>query len=367
MAPASNRGGSRLGTPLSARSGRSSRSAQRAVARAAAETIVAPPVAHEQINHLNYYDRQRVVCTCDEKKQAAAISGHTWNIINNREDHEVYLRHARNPDHYIDPETGRTTSFWFEKKGRVDLDGDGVIDTADSSNVQEVLTCPGTAGKEEGYLRCRQARQLCQAAAPRDYALYVQRRQSSRVPSTPGARTDGALERKMEFQDRLRDVAERETPRTMPKSLWTPRRGEIVMNPLPPPEASMFRQVHQLRAESHMNASDKSVAEALPLDRIVGPDALGGLGASLLSDCSTIRTQMPASTAGLPPKPGNERTKHSNVRIEPTFLREITGWPTQNKDKMKYGDPYFTKPMQNAGSSSVKYDIISGDRMQYWY
>merc|ERR1719217_672370 len=154
MAPASSRGGSRRSTP-----------------RGVAETIVAPPVH-----------------SSDEKKQAAAISGHTWNILNNKEDHEVYLRHARNPDHYLDVASGKTTSFWFERKKRVDLDNDGVIDTADSSNVQEVLTCPGTAGKEDAYLRSRQARQLCQASAPRDYALYTQRRQFSRVPTTPGPR-----------------------------------------------------------------------------------------------------------------------------------------------------------------------------------
>lgn len=352
MAPASSRGGGRRSTPRTTRS--------------AAETIVAPPVpAQNELNHLNYYDRQRVICTCDEKKQAAAISGHTWNILNNTEDHEVYLQHARNPDHYLDVRTGKTTSSWFERKKRVDLDADGVIDTVDSSEVREVLTCPGTAGKEDAYLRSRQAHQLSQATAPRDYGLYVQRRQQSTVPATPKPR-DGPLERVMEYQDRLRDIPERETPRIVSRNLWTPRRGEILAAPLPPSEQSMFLQVHQLRAESHMNASDKSLAEALS-PRTGRATGGGSFRASALVDCPTARTQMGATTAGVPPKPGHERTKHSNIRIEPTFLREISAWPSQHKDKMKYGDAYFTKPLQNTGSSSVKYDIISGERMQYWY
>eukprot|EP00929_Paragymnodinium_shiwhaense_P014731 TRINITY_DN122694_c0_g1_i1.p1 TRINITY_DN122694_c0_g1~~TRINITY_DN122694_c0_g1_i1.p1 ORF type:complete len:355 (+),score=66.61 TRINITY_DN122694_c0_g1_i1:122-1186(+) len=354
MAPASSRGGSRRTTP---RSGNSVRSVLQA-----AETLVAPPVVHNEVNHLNYYDRQRVVCTCDEKKQAAMISGHTWNIINNREDHEVYLRHARNPEHYIDVETGKNTHHWFQKKGRVDLDGNGIIDSMDSADVQEVMTCPGSSGKEDAYLRCRQARQLCQAGAPRDYGLYVQRRQQSRVPSTPGPRTDGPLERKLEFQDRLLDLHQRETPRTVARNLWTPRRGEVAADPAPPSEKAMFRKVHQLRAESHLDVTDKSLAEALSAD--AGGDAPGR---SNLAHCSTVRTQMPMASAGLPPKPGAERTKHAAARIEPTFVREITSWPFQGKDKMKHGDPYFTKPLQNTGSSSVKYDILTGDRYQYWY
>merc|ERR1719382_2214917 len=119
--------------------------------RGGSGTPRAAAAAAEGHEHVNHYDGHRTFCTCDERKQASLLSGHTWNILNNRSDHEVYLRHARNERHYIDAE-GRNTSAWFERKGRVDLDGDNVIDTVDSSNVQEVLVCPRTAGKEVAHL-----------------------------------------------------------------------------------------------------------------------------------------------------------------------------------------------------------------------
>jgi hypothetical protein len=75
---------------------------------------------------------------------------------------------------------------------------------------------------------------------------------------------------------------------------------------------------------------------------------------------------MPDHHQDLPGKPGRERTCLSNTRVEPWQVREMTSC-NLGEDKLKRADAYFVKPVQCTGSSSVKFDIITGDRHQFWY
>lgn len=331
---------------------------------------------------LHHYDGHKVICTADEKKTASMISGHTWNIINNTEGDEVYLRHARNSDHYLDIATGRHTHDWMQKKGRRDSDGDGVIDAVDSSNFQETLVYPADAGKEDAHLRKRQAKQLYQMTSPRDYGRFAEtRRLMAMVPPTPERRP--YHESTVPFQGRLRDIPARSTPRIMEKSLWTPRRENarpMPPTPRPPGERDMFRSVDQLRAESYADVGDKQFAEAIHASAsrtntlpaasgaLAGTPSVGATGtASCFANLDAtvlVRSQMPEN---FQPKPAHERTRHSRARVEPAQAREVTAWPFSGSDKLKRDDPYFVRPVQATGSSCVKYDIITGDRKQFWY
>jgi len=306
-----------------------------------------------------------VQCTCDEKKTAAQISGHTWNIINNRGDQEPYLMHARNNDHYID-DTGQNTSHWFEKEMRVDLDGDGVIDCVDSSNVQETMIYPAADGKESAHLRARQVKQLCQASAPRDYGRYHSARQTSVAPPTP--ERPGMFGRQVQHQDKMRDVPEKTTPRVVDKQLFSARRGESKLVAAPPHESDMFRNLHQLRAESHHDVTDQQFAEALNSAR--RGSALAASGAAVC-DAPVTRSSMVAASVlvkgDLPPKQAHERAKYSKMRVEPHAARDMTGWPFHHQDRLKREDPYYVKPVQQTGSSGVKYDIITGEGHGFWY
>eukprot|EP00392_Amoebophrya_sp_AT5.2_P003675 g3680.t1 len=64
---------------------------------------------------LNYYDEQRCVGTANDKAIAARLGGHNWNIMNNGEKDEIYLRQLRNSDHFVD-KNNRTTNKWFQRK-----------------------------------------------------------------------------------------------------------------------------------------------------------------------------------------------------------------------------------------------------------
>jgi len=307
----------------------------------------------------NYYDRCRVHCTCDDRTQASRLSGQTWNIINNREDHEVYLREVRNSDHFVD-ERGNATGHWMHRKKRVDLDGDGVIDTHDSSNMAEVLVCPKTAGKEAAQRRTRQCRQLLQASAPNDFGTYSSRRTASVAPPTP--RRGGDLERRMPFQERLRDLPPKPTPRQCDRGPWSARRGEPRPEPRPPQEHDMFRTVDQLRAESHADLQDPNFAATLHSARA---SSLTGTSALAASGAATNRSQF-VGRWDQPSKPGAALTRNSKHRIEAHDAREISSWPLRH-DRLQREDPYYVKPVQQQNGSSVKYDILSNERRQFWY
>lgn len=316
--------------------------------------------AKQALHALNHYDRHRVVCTCDDKRQAARLSGHTWNIINNSDKDEVYYQNARNPDHYID-ERGQNTSHWFEKKKRIDLDGDGIIECLDSTNVEEVMVCPPTAGKEAAYLRRRQMKQLRQSQAPMNYTEYNGRREADGTRTPEKA---DMLQRKMPFQNRMRDVHARPACRIQEKHLWTPRRGEVMKVPEPPLEHDMFRAVDQLRAESHVDVHDANFADAIHSARKARAAGAGD-GPSALVDASKTRSAMVQDEA--PAKPAAARNRFSKNVIEQHAAREITGWPFHHRCPLRREDPFYVRPVQQTGSSSVKFDIITNERKDFWH
>jgi hypothetical protein len=322
--------------------------------------------ALKALQPVNYYDKARVCCTCDEKKTASMISGQTYNILNHSDRHEVYLLHARNNEHFIN-ESGGNTNSWFEKKKRVDLDGDGVPENLDSSNVQEAMIYPPDSGKDARHLRKRQSRQLRQSEHVRDYRQFTERRdrEGLKTPERPGF-----LAHKLPFQERLRDpVGARPTPRVVHKGEWTPRRNEKIQIACPPTEHEMFtKNVDQLRAESQMDPFEANLADAVHSARAkMSPrTSLEATATSVLSDMRTNRATV-GKNGSLPPKPGAHRQQHSQNRVEPQYGTEITGWFEAHKDKQKREDPFYARPVPNMGSSCVKYDIISNERRQFWY
>jgi hypothetical protein len=320
--------------------------------------------ALKALQPLNHYDGHRTLCTCDERKTASMISGHTWNIINHSDKDEVYLMHARNKDHYLD-ETGVNTNHWFEKKKHIDLDGDGIIECVDSSNVESVMFCPPDTGKEARHLRERQSKQLRQSEHPINFAQYSARRDKD------GAKTPergGSLAVVMQDQGRLRDVEKRRTPRVVHKKEWTPRRGELFQEKVPPLEHDMFRNVHQLRTETHLDIQDSNFHDSINTARSRSfAQAAKSAFPPSIEEKSALADLTPARGQVGTPKPGHQRTFHSQTRMEPSSGKEITSWVHEHRDRLKRDDGYYRKPVANTGSSSVKFDIISNERHAYWY
>lgn len=299
----------------------------------------------------NYYDRSRVTCTCDDRKTAAQLGGHTWNPLSNRREDEVFLLHARNDDHFVD-DKGNITSHWFEKRKRVEG-----ANPLDSSRMEEIMRAPPTAGKRDKELELRMVKQLYQAADPSSFRAYSARRHESIVaPPTP--RREAMIERTVPFQDRLTDPAPRPTPRLVERQNWTPRRSEPRSHARPPPETEMYQNIDQIRTEAHVSVLDPGFAETLRSAR-----GAGAARGAALAGASTLRSTV---NPDLPSKPSHQKTHNSKHRLEDTHFREISGW-TSEKHSLKKEDPYHCKPVMNSGTSSVKYDLVSHERREFWY
>lgn len=330
---------------------------------ALAATAKASNTTAKPLHQKHLYDEQTVSCTAEDRTQASRMSGHTWNIINQREDHEVYHLDARSRDHFID-DTGKATKHWFQRKKRIPLEGGGFADSWQSRNVGKVMAQPKDSGRESSQLRARQAKQLIQASAPNDYAAYAARRASSAAPPTPGR---AAHEKTIPFQDQERDTAPKASPRTMNRRLWASRRGEVRAELRPPPEHEMFQRVDQLRAESHADVSEQNFAASLHAAR--STPLPGQSRATALSGAMTARSLNIGANIGHPdepPKPAGARINHSRTRLESNDAREISNWP-YHQDKLRRSDPFFVRPAHQLGGSSVKFDIITGERKQFWY
>lgn len=324
-------------------------------------TIYAPGAA---IEHRNFYCKRRVQCTAEERKTASLLGGQKWNIISNKDDKEVFLKDVRNSDHFMDEE-GRATSHWCHRRRRIDLDGDGIMDVCDSSNVQEVLACPATAGKEDAKQQSRQAKQLCQASAPLKYGQYSARRSSTVAPPTPGrapahSGASGSHDKQLPFQQRLRDVHAATTPRTLDRGLWSARRGESRAENQAPEEHELYRRVDQLRTESHIDVRDHGFADAIHSARC---GSLGASGTSAVAGASTLRSNLGES---IKPCAASTGPRFSSTRVEAVHSREISSWPFE-RDRLKRGDPFHSRPMQQGGASSVKFDILSNERKSFVY
>lgn len=313
---------------------------------------------------LNHYEGHRTICTTDDKATASLLGGHQWNIISNREDTEVYLREARNPEHYIDQD-GKATSTWFQKRGLVRRVDGSLITGANSEQTAQILRCPATAGKTELKHQARELRQLCQASAPADYSLYSTRR-SQVLPTTP--RRLDHLDRTVPFQKSLMDTPVRSSPRCVERQLWTPRRGEPLTEPRPPAEKEMFTSVDQLKSESHLNAQDHMFAAMLRGQN--QHDRPAGLASLALPEGSAVTLTSMNSTRsrreGCHPLPADLRTRNSLQRLEEFTPRDISAWSRQ-QDKLRRQDPFSAKPMAFGGSSGAKYDIITNERHNFWY
>jgi len=297
------------------------------------------------MQQLHSYDGHRTLCSVEDKATAGRLGGHSWNIINNTEQDEIYLRHARSSNHYVDNTSGETTSTWFDRRRRIPHPLGGLEGSNWSANVRESLKCPATPQSRD-HDKAR-SQQLLQAAAPRNFPLFSARRREV-LPPTPVR--PGHLERTLgSDQSTLRDFSDSLMPR-MPKIVdrknWTPRRGEARVDLLH--EVDMFPSIDQLKSESLETAKPQG-------------DVAASTGESSLLRAAKL-SHRSEGTTGLP----QDRKNHSLQRIENFAQREISNW-TLGSDKLLRLDPFCMRPMQQSNNSGVKYDIITGERGKFWY
>jgi len=183
-------------------------------------------------------------------------------------------------------------------------------------------------------------KQLCQAEAPLDYGRYSARR-GDIMPGTP---EKNWKDKQVRDQHLKRDIPTPPPSDVVNKAAWLPRRevGVPRIGNMPPPAAdvAMFQSVDQLRSEPHTDVMSARFAYEHTAARMSGSQT-----ARLTAD---------------------EKRHQSCQRLEATTVRDVTSWPWQS-DKLTRHDPFHVKPMQRSGNSSVKHDIISNRRRDFWY
>jgi len=288
---------------------------------------------------INHYAHHRVKCNCEDKGIAARLAGHSWNILTNADDTEVYMQDVRNKEHFVTDDNVATSAWWARKKRCNRKGPDDTTHYLDSRTMDRSLKCPPTAGREAARLHKREIVQLCQSSAPVDYGLFSTRKAEA-TPRTPEKET-APHHRTVPFQDRQRDLVQRPTARLTTKSLFTPRRGEQREERSPPGAQDMFKSCDQIRAESVHHVVSTGFAR----------------------DAETLRA------TGVQPRITAAAAKpfHSSNRLEQISTRETSTWHMKHTDKLLREDPYHMKPNQRTGNSMVKYDILSNERKDYWY
>lgn len=325
--------------------------------------------------------------TCDDRATAARLGGHQWNILNNQKDH--YLLYARSREHFVDP-VGNATSGWFARRGRVDPAKTGVPDSLESKHIRDALSCPRTAGKAAGFSHRRQVKQLCQATAPTDFGGYLARRSHSAAPPTPtrpggvaggfgpgappGGRAGGWSSQAAPGDEIVGDRYLSAPSRIVDRSVWaTIPKGQVLPRH-PPKDRSVFTEVDQLRAESHGDVSTRKFAAAVRCGGSGSPGVGSGSGSNM-SAAGFVATDRCAAALSTDRslfsgkdslKPQSRMLRHSAARMEATSTREVSDWPNAT-DKLKRGDPYHTRPVQQICNSGVKYDIVANTRRQFHY
>merc|ERR1712048_1064116 len=105
----------------------------------------------------------------------------------------------------------------------------------------------------------------------------------------------------------------------MGKKEWTPRRGERFQEKAPPSEHEMFRNVQQLRTEAQLDIQDSNFHDSINSARSKSFAQAAKSAFPPSAQEKSVLTELTAAR-GLEgtPRPGHQRTFHSQTRIEPT-------------------------------------------------
>lgn len=275
-------------------------------------------------------------CTADERKQADLLSGVTWNILSNNENHEVYVPDARQinvRDKAMKCLAVQATRADFGQKQRRPETFARSLRTWDSSCIREAFSRPTTAGKSERAKELRRHRQTAQASTPRSFREFQAIR--APTPSLASVEPGSAAGTAARWAIPVGNAPSGGTTRQE----WATRRGEPTLSPQPPTARDLYRAVDQLRAQPPSGAS-------------------------------TARERTARSAASQ--DPDRQWRHHSSRRVEPSRGgREISEWtrerPDKVSDKLQRQDPFFVKPAASASSSTVKYDIVTNLPLNFWY
>lgn len=280
---------------------------------------------------VNLYDDQKCIGNAEDKTIASMLGGHSYNPVNHRE--ELYFPNLRHDAHFVD-RSNVPTMHWMDRKRKYPRDPRNMMKLA----LQNPAEHPKVAEREQRRCEYR----LSQMENSQSYRGFQDRRRQQR-PETPEARRTLNPSDKQPTAMRLTECRQVSRPEYMSM------------------RSQNSRSVPCLRSQSltRLNLEQRPQAAA---QQLLSESAN-------YAHCKTANSYaMSLSTTDLGERHKLQQSRASLQRAENydfAITKKNNSWSAE--DKLLRGDPYYMKPKLAVTNNSVKYDIITNDRNNFWY
>jgi len=277
------------------------------------------------------YDEQKCIGNAEDKTIAAMLGGHSFNPINHRE--ELYMPNLRHDSHFVD-RSNVMTMHWMDRKRKYPRDPRNHM----KLSLQNPAEHPKVAEREQR----RQEYRISQMENSQSYRDFQDRRRTMR-PETPEHRRTLNPSNKQPTAMRVTECWQ------IPKYEFMDKR---MANSISAPN---------LRTESlsRLNLEQRPEAAA---------HQLASESASY-AHCRTANTYaMSLSTTDLGERHKLSQSRASLQRADNydfSVTKKNNSWSSE--DKLTRSDPYYMKPKLAITNNSVKYDILTNERKNFWY
>lgn len=289
---------------------------------------------------LNYYDKHRGCGTATDKGLAARMGGHSYNIINNDNRHEIYFKDMRHDDHFIDKKGRHTRDFVGARRRK--FAGD------ERQLMTGCLSAPAPHPREDAQSNRRVEIQVAQIENSNSYAGYQERCKASFFPPPPPKRYSIDNRKYCNEAGKL-------YPQHASKANWMARRGEVNSHSISCPNLS-HSAPHESLAKAVRQDARKEATQRQTESAHFAPWMAGNT-----HSCSMDATELGRRL-------GAEQRFCSVNRLEnEDFAVARKNNHYSSHDKLTRADPFFMRPRLSMTNSSVKYDMISNQRKWFKY
>lgn len=289
---------------------------------------------------VNYYQNHKCKGTAADRGLAERLGGCEYNIINNSDQHEVYLRDLRRSDHIVDHKGRHTVHLFGARRRKFSGDERGMV--------SESMRHPEPHPREGGRSQRRLETQMAQLENYNSYAGFQHRTQGtfSHAPPSKKYHVHNA---------KYANEVEKLQASVTPKAAWLERRGEVMTHSKSAPSVSISDPAASLnravREDVRKEVSQRQLESAHVAPRMCA---------------NTFSTSMDAHPLGQQIS-GSQRFCSVNRVENHDFGVTRKNNHFSSHDKLTRADPFYMRPREGITNNSVKYDIVSNERRWFKY
>jgi len=287
----------------------------------------------------NYYDWHKGIGTAGDKGIASRLGGHSYNIISGQDRHEIYMPELRHNEHFVDKKGRHTAHFFGPRRRKFEQD--------ERKLVPDCFTMQADHPREQIVADMRTQKGLAQLENPQSFKAYKERTESMFGTPAPKRHTIN--------DKRYANEIEKFNPKLTSRSQWEQRRGDVMTLSASAPNLSLVNPAQSLgravRADARKEASQRLTESA---------------HFAPWQSANTYGVSLEATGAGR--EHAAAQTHLSVARLENHdfgITRKNNHYSSQ--DKLTRSDPFFMKPRSGITNNSVKYNLVSNERLWFKY